>query len=305
MSTVFGASRTAGAALNTRRVIVALSVSTFVEWAGAGAVLPLFPLYLRKHGAPVALVGAAMAAFFFAAVFVQYPIGRLSDRLGRRPIQLGGLLTYSAASAAFALIGTPIAALFVRSLQGIGAGVVDVANNATVGEVVPPSQQGRAFGAVFGSRTVGLSIGPLFGGLAGIAHMRWLFIGSAVASLVACLPILLVVPKGRFTASRRKPRLGWCCGGTAASSVSPSGMAPRASSSASTRSAGACCCTCGAPRPGRSGSRGPCSPSPSRPCRSRAAGSSITSIAATWRRERHWCRPASPPPIRFSILSGC
>ena len=157
----------------------------------------LFPLYLRKHGAPVALVGAAMAAFFFAAVFVQYPIGRLSDRLGRRPIQLGGLLTYSAASAAFALIGTPIAALFVRSLQGIGAGVVDVANNATVGEVVPPSQQGRAFGAVFGSRTVGLSIGPLFGGLAGIAHMRWLFIGSAVASLVACLPILLVVPKGR------------------------------------------------------------------------------------------------------------
>jgi MFS transporter, DHA1 family, multidrug resistance protein len=197
VSTVLGGPRTAGPVVNTRRVIVALSVSTFVEWAGAGAVLPLFPLYLRKHGAPVALVGAAMAAFFFAAVFVQYPIGRLSDRLGRRPIQLGGLLTYSAASAAFALIGTPIAALFVRSLQGIGAGVVDVANNATVGEVVPPPQQGRAFGAVFGSRTVGLSIGPLFGGFAGIAHMRWLFIGAAAASLVACLPILLAVPKGR------------------------------------------------------------------------------------------------------------
>ena len=186
-----------GQAHNARRVVVALSVSTFVEWAGAGSVLPLLPLYLRKHGAPLALVGATMAAFFLAAVFVQYPIGRLSDRLGRRPIQLGGLLTYAAASVAFAFIGTPIAALFVRALQGVGAGVVDVANNATVGEVVPRPMQGRAYGAVFGSRTVGLAIGPLFGGFAGLAGMRWLFVGAALASLLACVPILLVVPKGR------------------------------------------------------------------------------------------------------------
>ena len=66
-----------------------------------------------------------------------------------------------------------------------------------MGEIVPRPLQGRAYGAVFGSRTVGLSIGPVFGGLAGIAHMRWLFIGSALASLLACVPILLAVPKGR------------------------------------------------------------------------------------------------------------
>ena len=182
-------------AASARRVIVALSISTFVEWAGAGCALPLLPLYLRKLGAPVSLVGAAMAAFFFAAVFVQYPMGRLSDRLGRRPIQLGGLLTFSVASVAFALIGTPVAALLVRALQGVGAGVVDVANNATVGEIVPANQQGRAYGAVFGARTVGLAIGPFFGGLAGLAGMRWLFVSAAAASLVACVPILLVVPK--------------------------------------------------------------------------------------------------------------
>ncbi len=87
----------AGRVQSAKRIVVALAISTFVEWAGAGSVLPLLPLYLRKHGAPVALVGVAMSAFFFAAVFVQYPIGRLSDRVGRRPIQIGGLLTYSAA----------------------------------------------------------------------------------------------------------------------------------------------------------------------------------------------------------------
>jgi len=178
-------------------VIFALSVSTFVEWAGAGCVMPLLPLYLHMKGAPVALVGAAMAVFYFAAVFVQYPVGRLSDRIGRRPVQLGGLMTYSAASIAFALIATPFAAVVVRALQGGGAGVVDVANNATVGEVVPPRQQGRAYGALFGCKTVGLAIGPFIGGLVGISAMRWLFVGAAVASLLACVPLLLVVPHNR------------------------------------------------------------------------------------------------------------
>ena len=71
--------------------------------------MPLLPLYLRKLGSPVALVGVVIAAFFLAAIFVQYPIGRLSDRIGRRPVQLGGLLTFAVASAVFALIGPPIA----------------------------------------------------------------------------------------------------------------------------------------------------------------------------------------------------
>ena len=181
---------------SARRVVVAgSSVSTFVEWAGAGSVIPLLPLYLRKLGAPVALVGAVMAAFFLAAILVQYPVGRLSDRIGRRPVQLGGLVTFAAASIAFALIGTPIAALFMRGLQGAGSGVVDVANNATVGEVVAPSQQGRADGTLFGSRTVGLAIGPFAGGLVGTSEMRWLFVAAALASLLACVPVLVAVPK--------------------------------------------------------------------------------------------------------------
>ena len=70
-----------------RRVVFALSISTFVEWAGAGCVMPLLPLYLRKLGAPVALVGVVMAAFFLAAILVQYPIGRLSDRIGRKKMK--------------------------------------------------------------------------------------------------------------------------------------------------------------------------------------------------------------------------
>lgn len=178
-----------------RRVVTALSISTFVEWAGASAVLPLLPLYLRREGATDLVVGATMAVFFLAAVAVQYPVGRLSDRVGRRPVQIAGLLTYAAASLAFAAIASPTAAIVFRALQGAGAGVVDVASAATVGEVVPAAWQGRAYGRLFGSRIAGLAIGPFFGGLVGVANVRWVFVAAACASILACVPVLIVIPR--------------------------------------------------------------------------------------------------------------
>ena len=133
-------------------------------------------------------------------------------------MQLAGLLTFAVASAVFALIATPVAALLVRGLQGAGAGVVDVANNATIGEVVAPSQQGRADGTLFGSRTIGLAIGPFLGGLVGIGAMRWLFVAAALASLLACVPVVLAVPKARVLHAPGERAAESCCGGTAASS---------------------------------------------------------------------------------------
>lgn len=180
-----------------RRVVGAVSVSAFVEWAGATAVLPLMPVYLRHHGSSVAVVGLAMAAFFAAAVLVQYPMGRLSDRIGRKKVQIGGLVVYAAGSILFGLVVSPMAALGFRALQGAGGGVVDVANSATIGEAVPERWRGRAFGALYGSRTVGMAIGPFFGGLFGLGGMRWMFFAAAACALIAAVPIRLFVPGTR------------------------------------------------------------------------------------------------------------
>jgi len=181
---------------NVRRIVLAVSVSAFVEWGGACAVLPLMPLYLRHHGSSVTLVGFTMAAFFAAAVLVQYPLGRLSDRIGRKKVQIGGLVVYAVGSVLFGLVVSPVAALLFRALQGAGGGVVDVANAATIGETVPERWRGRAFGALFGSRTVGMAIGPFFGGLFGLAGMRWMFFAAAACGLLAAVPIRLFVPTG-------------------------------------------------------------------------------------------------------------
>lgn len=191
-----------------RRIVVALSISTFSQWGGASAVLPLLPVYLKREGSPDSLIGLTMAAFFAAAVLVQYPLGRLSDRIGRRGVQIGGLVTYGVATFLFAAVSAPLAALLFRALQGAGAGVVDVANAATLGEVVPSNQRGRAFGALYGARTAGMAAGPLLGSLLGLAGMRLMFLAAGGAALVAILPIVVAVPVGvGRTEVRREERV--------------------------------------------------------------------------------------------------
>jgi MFS family permease len=177
-------------------VVLALSLSVFLEWLGASAILPLLPLFLRHRGSSDALVGATMAAFFAAAFVVQYPVGRLSDRIGRRPVQIAGLITYAAASLAFVAFSAPLMALLLRALQGAGAGATDVASAAVIGETAAPAARGRAFGLFYGFRTAGLAIGPLAGSILGIGSMKIVFAGAAMCAVLAAIPVTLYVPKG-------------------------------------------------------------------------------------------------------------
>lgn len=152
-----------------------------------------------------------MSAFFAAAMLVQYPVGRVSDRIDRRKILVGGLIAHTAGSLLFAAIPSPGAAVLYRALQGAGAGTVDVANAAIIAQAVPDRSRGRADGALYGSMTAGTAIAPLVGGLTGVRDVRWLFVTSAVCALIAAVPILTLVPsRGREATSpwaimRRSP----------------------------------------------------------------------------------------------------
>lgn len=176
---------------DARRLVRALALATFLQWIGAGAILPLLPVYLHQHGGSDAVVGAVMSAFFAAGLVLQYPAGRLADRVGRRAVLVGGLLVYALASAGFLLDPAPQYDIALRALQGAGAGASTVAALAMVAGAVPVHRRGRAFGAIYGSQLGGLAIGPLLGSVAGVGSMGALFVAAGSAAVVACLPLLL------------------------------------------------------------------------------------------------------------------
>jgi DHA1 family multidrug resistance protein-like MFS transporter len=187
-------------------IVRSLSFAVVLQWAGAGAILPLLPLYVKAHGGSDAVVGAVMASYFATAFVFQYGAGRISDRLGKLPVLVGGLLVYAAGSLLF-LVPAPAAFDVVcRALQGAGAGGAMVAALAMLSHAVPLSYRGRATGRIYGAQLGGLGVGPVLGSVAGVGAMHWLFIAGGVASIVAVVPV--------FTAGREARRLGEAAGGS-------------------------------------------------------------------------------------------
>ncbi len=171
-------------------LVRSLSVAVVLQWAGAGAILPLLPLYVKSHGGSDAIVGAVMAAYFAAAFLFQYGSGRISDRLGRLPVLVGGVVVYAVGSFLF-LVPAPAAFYVVfRALQGGGAGAAMVAALAMLSRAVPLSHRGRASGRIYGAQLGGLAVGPVLGSVAGVGAMRWLFVAAGVASIAAIVPVL-------------------------------------------------------------------------------------------------------------------
>ena len=174
-----------------RAMIAALALAIFLQWTGASAVLPLLPLYLLEQGSSEALIGAVMAAFFVGGVLAQYLSGRLGDRIGHRPVLVGGLLAFGLASVGFLLDVGGTGYLALRTLQGAAAGAAQVASLALVARAVPAHVRGRAFSVVYGAELAGIALGPLLGSAVGIDGMGLLFVVSAGAAALASLPVLL------------------------------------------------------------------------------------------------------------------
>src|ERR1700761_5213039 len=184
------------------RLVWVLALTTFLLWAGASSILPLLPEYIKDRGASDGLVGIVMASYFIAALALQSPAGRLADRFGRKTIILAGLACYAVGSFGFLIHLPPTADIAWRSLQGAGAGTVEVASLAMISGAVDLARRGRAFGTVYGMQLAAMAIGPLIGSLIGQRNMSILFVLAGLGSLAACVPVA-----GRGDVARADARL--------------------------------------------------------------------------------------------------
>ena len=188
----------------SRKLVMTLSAVIFLQWTGASGLVPMLPVYIRHLGGSDALAGIVMASFFAAGVLFQYPAGRLADRVGRRPVLIGGLITYGAASISFLLPITADAAIALRALQGAGEGAAMVAGLAMISSAVPSERRGRAFASVYAGELTGMAIGPLIGSILGVRFIWTMFLASGILSLVACIPALRIREPSTATAARRR-----------------------------------------------------------------------------------------------------
>lgn len=153
--------------MDTRAIkqISVLMATVFVDMIGFTMVLPLLPFYATRLGADASVVGALVASYPFAQLAVSPFWGRLSDRYGRRPLILAGLMLSAAAYVLFGLAESLWLLFASRMVQGAGGGITGVVQ-AYVADAVEPEERTKALGWLTAATSAGVMIGPAGGSLA-------------------------------------------------------------------------------------------------------------------------------------------
>jgi multidrug resistance protein len=139
-----------------------LFVTAFVDMVGLTIIVPLLPFYATDLGASATTVGVLVSAFSVAQLAVAPVWGRFSDRYGRRPAILAGLLLSAGAYVIFAFAGSVLALLVSRLVQGLGGGTIGVVQ-AYVADVSDPDERTKSLGWLSAVTSLGAVAGPAFG----------------------------------------------------------------------------------------------------------------------------------------------
>ena len=189
------------------RPLLPIFLTVVIDLLGFGIVLPLLPLYGREFGASHATI-ALIFISYSGMQFISAPLwGRLSDRIGRRPVILLGLMgsVLSYACFAWASVAELLPLLFVSRLTaGVFGGTISTAY-AYIADVTPPEERGRGMALIGISFGIGFTIGPAIGGIGHSIHAAAPGVIATGFSLIAFLFAWrrLVEPEGHVPAPRR------------------------------------------------------------------------------------------------------
>ncbi len=162
--------RLAGYRMKKKTSIGIIFLTVLIDLVGFGLILPLIPIYSQNFHAKGWMIGAIMGSyslmqFLFAPVW-----GRVSDRIGRRPVLLGSTACACLSYVIFAL-GSGLSGnvallviLFSRLFAGICGANITVAQ-AYIADITPPEQRSAKMGLVGMAFGLGFILGPVLGGL--------------------------------------------------------------------------------------------------------------------------------------------
>jgi len=141
-----------------------LFLTVFVDLVGFGIVLPLLPFYADRFGASGLQIGVLVFSYSAAQLLFAPIWGRLSDRYGRRPILIIGLLGSAVSYVIFAYAGSILALLLSRVMAGVGGANIPVAQ-AYIADITPPEKRAGGMGLIGAAFGLGFIFGPAIGGL--------------------------------------------------------------------------------------------------------------------------------------------
>ncbi|WP_313811655.1 MFS transporter [Glutamicibacter sp.] len=191
---------------STANSAVPLYAAGFTTAFGAHSIAAGLGAEQSTLGTSLLALGVLLAVYDVAEVILKPVFGSLSDRVGAKPVIVGGLLFFCVFSALGIFAATPLALGLIRLGQGAAASAFSPASSAAVARLAGSKNTGKYFGRYGSWKTLGYVLGPLLGavliwagGFSALFATMTVISAAAALWVARCMPNLPVLPKQRYT----------------------------------------------------------------------------------------------------------
>ena len=209
--------------MNKRRIIP-IFVIVFTNILGSGVIIPILPLVAEGEFGATVFQATLLLAVFFGAQFLAAPwLGRLSDRVGRRPVlivsQIGTVISFIMFALAtplgqffdknieFGISGGLLILYLARTLDGITGGNITTAQ-AYMSDISTEENRAQALGTISAAFGLGFIFGPALGALLAGISLTAPFIGAAIISAGSVLLTIFMLKESLPPEARVKTNAG-------------------------------------------------------------------------------------------------
>ncbi len=174
-----------------RTPLTIIFLIVFIDLLGFGVVIPIIPSYAEHgFGASDFTIGLLVASFSFAQLLFTPIWGRLSDRYGRKPILLIGLVMTVISYVLFGMAESMLVLFVSRLLGGIGGANISAAQ-AYIADVTRPEERAKGMGMIGAAFGLGFVFGPVIGGV--LVEYGYSVPGFAAAGLSAAALVTAMI----------------------------------------------------------------------------------------------------------------
>ena len=176
-----------------------LGVASGISPFGMAIAIPTLESFAQLYQAPYSTVQFIISAYLLGLASSMPLVGFLSDKIGRRPVLLSGLVLFVAASIVCSTTDSLNSLIFWRIIQGVGASVGSVMSRAIIRDTNNASETARSLSRVTAIMGISPMIAPVIGGIGYqiFGSPNGIFFITAAIGVVVLIAILLKLPETR------------------------------------------------------------------------------------------------------------
>ena len=175
--------------------IIGVAFATFVMASDFTMMSALENQFNAKLSIDAFIFSIAFSALLFSRIFTQMPLGRLSDRIGRKPLIIAGLLVLVPSTALLGYATSVVQLTILRLIQGIGSAAVAAPAFAVAGDLAQAGGEGRQMSLITMGFGLGIALGPLLAGILAVYSFTLPFNVGALFTLIGVWVIYRYVPE--------------------------------------------------------------------------------------------------------------